>query len=768
MYTHRFSPTPKPATVRIKNFLGIDHSTEVGEVSVRRSPDASNVIVSDFGALEKRLGTQFVSDYQFIGVDNIYTYLNISKTRRFFIVVSDSTYNFSWPGGLKVFVGSGDPSSDFTVDESAPLDNGVDPYIVNSGYQIVHFPQSNNANLEIFYHTSGYFILATYSAGWTFTMVTLASFITTYTTYSNTTTLSTGYIKIPTTNIGRTLTNKGNLYEEANILTPYRFSTFLGNGSNTKFILDDKGTTNSVIKVWVYNDTTKVWDAKTVTTHYTYSSTTHIVTFVTAPAAPENVGVDNVKILFSTNLKVNTSGMIGKIVEFFGLNGNKDTLFVAVDRKEYFGKFSEEIYFGENGYMDNASMVTGYSQFGNNLAIHLDKINNSSTINMRTAGLDSQGELTYTNTIGVSGVGVYAPKTFANLRDEALWLSESGVMALVSNDVTGFNSAQLRSYYVKDIASQPWDQYYAFVFDDKYFLSNGTDLYLTDANSKHSDSDAGMSQYEWFKWSGIGITRAIDVNGRLYFINKNGVLFKFKKSTDSYPYYDTNTYNGEIIYNNVPTTDNTATWAGLTVPVGTIIFYYTSPYLYNWYYVHTEFLFSGGAIDDPMFSGYITEITSTVDVVFTVGSVYKYSGLYYMALTETSYVSYSVAAYRAANSILAGTVVTVGSVAHIPFTCYWKTPVMDLDDITAYKTINNVWVRVGGYYPSIVKIYYSTKGLVKTYTKAAPVTQETIIPTNRSDRKFKSIQFTIESSDGNPFSLIEIVFNYFKNGQIRG
>lgn len=771
MIPHQFNRVVTPKERRISNFLGLDTATESGEVDVRRSPDTQNMYTTDFGLLSKRFGFKYVSDYKFVSVDTIYTFLNGAKTRRFNIVVAKSLYDYTWPDAYMVFCGDTLPSADFYVDESDPMKYGAGPtdiWEVTPGYKIHHLPQNQDANKEFFYLTSGYFIIATYTSYWAFTMVDLATFITTYTTYDNTTTLSTGYVYIPTTNINRAKTDTGVKYEEANILTPYRYNTFLGDGVNKSFPLDDKGSTNSVISVWVYNDSTKAWVAQPVTTYYTYSSTTHTVTFVMAPPAPVDVGVDNVKILFSTNKKVNQSALVSKTVEFFGLNGNKDTMFTAIGKKEYFGRFSGSMYFGENQYFENASNVVGYSQFGNNLAVHLDKVNNSSTITMRTAGLDNNGDLTYTNEIGVSGVGVLSTNTFANLRDEPLWLSESGVMALVSTDVQGFNSAQLRSFYVKGITGT-----YAFVFDDKYFLSNGTDtLYMTDANSKHSDSKAGTAQYEWYKWTGMGIVQALDVNGKLYFINNEGELYRLKSESDTYPYMDTVVYT-DVPYENIPySATHWYPMRGTTVPIGYLL-YETTGTLGGgewWYVCHTAFALPVGG-DIYSYLANFTEVSAGgYRQTIVSGSVFKRGTKYYRALSDNTYISYSYASYRATNAVEidVSEYILAGGFAHAPITCYWKTPMMNTDDITAFKTLKNMWVRVGMAVGSTVKIYYSTKGLVKTYVKASDDGQHTIIATNRSDRKFKSIQFEVKNDDGNAFSLIEIVFRYITNRQIRG
>ena len=279
---------------------------------------------------------------------------------------------------------------------------------------------------------------------------------------------------------------------------------------------------------------------------------------------------------------------------------------------------------------------------------------------------------------------------------------------------------------------------------------------------------SGVPQYEWFKWSNINISRAIEVNKKLYFINSSGGLYQFKTTDDTYPYRDKVAYKGEIVYLNCPTADNLASFVGQLVPVGTILYEYIGGAAYYWWYVDTQFTYTGGGIFGTAFETNCTDITSTVDVVFEYGSIFKIGSTYYQCTVEGSYTQFSGSVYRAANSnVFTNDFVVVGNYAEVSFTCYWKTPLLNMNNITTYKNLTNLWARVGGYYPNIVKIYYSAQGLVKTYTKSSPATSETIIPTNRTERKFKDIQFTIESSDGNPFRLMEIVFTYFENAKIR-
>jgi hypothetical protein len=120
-----------------------------------------------------------------------------------------------------------------------------------------------------------------------------------------------------------------------------------------------------------------------------------------------------------------------------------------------------------------------------------------------------------------------------------------------------------------------------------------------------------------------------------------------------------------------------------------------------------------------------------------------------------------------------------------PVMCYWKSPLLYMDDITAKKTLKNFWCRMVQNAKSSVKIYYNVRGsstLVKEATfdmfsfediNFERFTFDTddnaeVLVTNRMERQFMAIQFMLSSTLAESFGLIEMVARYRTNSTFKG
>mgnify|MGYP001764764860 CR=1 FL=1 len=138
----------------------------------------------------------------------------------------------------------------------------------------------------------------------------------------------------------------------------------------------------------------------------------------------------------------------------FGFNGSDDYLFIGScgtkTNYDYMGRCSD-FYFSELAFTrlgSSQSEIIGYSRVGEYLAIHKTSEAEDKTIYLRSVSLDANNELIFPVRQGVAGTGALAVKSFASLRDDPLFLSEFGVVALATNDITNVQSIQDRGYYI--------------------------------------------------------------------------------------------------------------------------------------------------------------------------------------------------------------------------------------------------------------------------------------------------------------------------------
>ena len=134
----------------------------------------------------------------------------------------------------------------------------------------------------------------------------------------------------------------------------------------------------------------------------------------------------------------------------------------------------------------------------------------------------------------------------------------------------------------------------------------------------------------------------------------------------------------------------------------------------------------------------------------------------------------------------------------VPVKVRWTSPVLFMKNITERKTLKNLWTKVGMFEsPSSIKIFYRVGGNEALITGQGIVLGNTfatfedfqefsfanidftnftfntdatprVIVTNRTVRKFMSIQFSFENDANQPFGLIEFALKYRTNSQYKG
>ena len=718
-----FIPTraKQDAKFQLKDFLGVDFSTHESEVANRRSPDSINMISGKAGSMDKRLG--YAIEHLFDG--------KIWAVYQTEYALGNSTFDvIIVQAGTKLWY------FDSLNETWTTVKTQLSPYTTELVLQerptnIIQAP--NNAYYKLIHNN---WITAN-------TDIIMLMFIVTFApttfkvAYTNITTEGDTYSRIvtPTTSIGRTPAGIGTLFESANLLSNRRKNAFLSDASATQYFLD-ASSLNAVVTVTQMQSngafSTALHDVSNNVITYTVDTINRKITFSAIPHATYKAGVDNIIVTFDTSSTVYSGYHMNVFSSFaqYGLGGRNDYVFICngfstFSNMERWFKFDENgLYLGENNYsrLGNNRKI-GYSKLGQYLVLHGDKLNNEDTIFLKIAGLDNQGEVTFSNTPSKSNVGALSSQSFANLRDDALWLSEGGINSLVTNEVTNIQSVQDRGFYINKqlLEETNLDKAYAFIYDNKYFICVNSHVYIADPRSKYTERLAYSEsfQYDWYYLDGIDIQSYFVFDNILHFGTTDGRLCRLKLETDEHAYED------EII-------GTETTWANATnYVVGQLVKDSGTPTKY-----------------------YICLKAHTSDL--TVRS-----------LTNETYW----------NEITKGT-----DRFYVPIIAYWTTPIMNMNNITAKKTLRNLWVRLPKYAFTGVRIYYSSKGLVKkqydgifdfstldfSRLSFSTDTDPMVVVTNTKQSKFMSIQFKIESRDNTPMSLLEIVGEYTTNGKFKG
>lgn len=358
---------------------------------------------------------------------------------------------------------------------------------------------------------------------------------------------------VPTTTISRLPADidSGVMYENANLLSKKRKNSFIGDGETKIYHLDVASCDNVTPTVTI--------DGSVVTTGWTFTRSTGVVTFTTAPPAPQVDGQDNVVIEFSKTI----SGYANRvkkctIATLYGV-GSNDRAFISGNpdypATDWWSWFKDPTYFPDQNYADVGTQETaimGYSHIGAYLAIHKEENAQDATIYLRSASLISEStptaieKVAFPTTQGVAGIGAIAKGGFANLIGEPLFLARTGVYALTTTSITAERTVQNRSYYVdakltaepnlQDAVAAQWNGYYLLAINGNCYVLDGKQ------NKAYQAQSNGNYVYECYYWTNIPARQFLEREGDLFFGTKEGWLCRFNNDIKTMARFNDNGY----------------------------------------------------------------------------------------------------------------------------------------------------------------------------------------------------------------------------------
>jgi len=334
---------------------------------------------------------------------------------------------------------------------------------------------------------------------------------------------------IPTSRINSDPSGSGGVvYQEENVLTPYRRNSFLSDGESLEYVLDGTNIEEGSITVTVNGE--EVYD-------FTADCASGVVTFDSPPPVSVTAGADNVIITFSSG--IDRSDRIDKctVCKVFDnrvfLSGNPDYPGMI-----FHSEFEDATYFALSSYYDDGEDGTAVKSLitaGGCLVAVKENVSDGSKVFIHTPSVDYELGKVYPVTdtniySGSSGPGI-------NFNDEMLYLSERGLEAL---SVSGESfSLSHRSFFIDGMLSRysmeekcdakmfSWQNYLVLII--------GGDIFLADSNCV---SKVGRDyQYEWYFWkpdlnNNEKIIGGYVVNGQLYFTGSLGNIYMYDGMTD--------------------------------------------------------------------------------------------------------------------------------------------------------------------------------------------------------------------------------------------
>lgn len=199
-----------------------------------------------------------------------------------------------------------------------------------------------------------------------------------------------------------------------------------------------------------------VWDVKkTEGTDFTVDRAAGILTFTAAPAAPAAGSADGLVVQFPVTV-AGYADMVNKcrIITTFGV-GTSDRVVISGNpdypNRDWTSGLLDPSYIPDLSYATvgvEGVAVMGYCRLGEYLGIVKEDNGQDSTVFLRTAALDDDGNAVFTLKQAIAGVGAVSRGGFGTLVDEPLFLSGTGIYAISTSYWTGERVTQNRSVFL--------------------------------------------------------------------------------------------------------------------------------------------------------------------------------------------------------------------------------------------------------------------------------------------------------------------------------
>lgn len=491
--------SPSIITRQYRSFRGLDYSADESQIDGSRSPLAVNMISDAGGWPQKRLGWRVLRRYTG-RINGIYPYRKDDGTIELIVHAGAAIYR--------------DASSPVKLRDSLKDDYSTSFYMANklyilTGAQYLVYDGSSVKNVSDDAYT-------------------------------------------PTTSYGMKPTGSGTAYEKVNLLSPWRYNKFTGDGESKVYQLDvkelDDGKTVTV----------KVGGTTLASSEFSVNYSEGKITFTTAPAKPAN-GLDNVEIKFCKTSKLKDSTEKAEslilnctICTTYGVS-TEDRVFVTGNPKhpatEYYSGLGDPSYFPDINFVEVGSAdwpILNYLKFQGDLVIVKEHNAQEYTV-WHQSGELLNGVAAFPLRPGVAGIGAVAKRGAQQLLDDAMFLTPRGVFARVNSVAlvkveqgvkcrsNRINRDILSRTDLKDAVSVVWDGYFILCFP-----ATG-ECFVADSNQPQSNGG-----YEWYYWKNIPARVFAQETGVLWFGTSDGRLCRLNNDvTDKEGNIQMDAYNDD-------------------------------------------------------------------------------------------------------------------------------------------------------------------------------------------------------------------------------
>lgn len=451
-----------------KEFRGVDFSTDPAQISNNRSPNAVNIISDSGGYPEKRLGWRTIADYE-EAINGIFFFENGDE--------DDMLIH----AGTKIYKGTTVLRENVFDGKSQGVTVGTKLYILTGSEYLMYDGISVKPVSEEAY--------------------------------------------VPVTSIPADL-EANESFMDVNLLTPWRINQFIGNGEKKEFYLDGVIDEGSTVYITVNGE---------AMLDFTRDNASGKITFSDAPAASVPAGMPNIEVRFSSTI-AGYSDIIDHctIMDIYDgrifFSGNPDYPNRDWHSEIQTSSANGMAYISDTSYADIGSSkapILGYIKSGDAQIIVKAESELESTVYVRSTQI-TETDVMYPVKQGTSGVGALNRFCTCNLIDTPLFLSKTGLMAIMTDpsqqkslmNKSGFVDARmLKEPRLKEAIMARWKEYLVIVI--------GGRAYVADSRQQSTMGNERGYKYEWYYWENIPARVLKEFDDVLYFGTEDGRICRF-------------------------------------------------------------------------------------------------------------------------------------------------------------------------------------------------------------------------------------------------
>ena len=371
----------------------------------------------------------------------------------------------------------------------------------------------------------------------------------------------------------------GTLKEEFNLLSNRWKESFLcETGTEKSFSLSKKNLSEGKVKAWVM-DEHGIFQEKTEGTDFSVDRENGKILFNEAVSKTPVSGEDNLIIEAEKDFegyraKINgckrcitfdNGGTSGRIFACGNPNFPGNDFWCAAGDPTYW----PDVYY--SGLCGKGSEILGYSVIENSLATYISSPRDGRSIVIRSPFLDENGNVSFPIEKHLQGEPAVCPRGFVFMESEQLFLTERGVYAITTEDISGEKYTQNRSYFInKALCEEDLANAFCAKWKQFYVIAAGGKLYLLDSSQRDFKRGEPLSafQYECYLWTGIPARILWEKDGKLFFGDEKGNVCCFNSDRESAgSYEDFSSEGGKAIcaYWTVPDFAGETFWRNKTV-----------------------------------------------------------------------------------------------------------------------------------------------------------------------------------------------------------